>query len=299
MMEIVYDMAPGVQLFFASAFNGEDSFADNIRLLRNTYHCDIIADDVSYSDEPVFQDGVIAKAVNDVTQDGALYFSSAGNEGNLTNGTSGTWEGDFNPSAAAGAPLPPGYTLHSFGASNFVRLTAATPDITLHWSDPLGNSSNDYDLFILNSAGTAVIGSSTTAQTGAGSNPIEEVFNGNGFPANARIVVVAKAGAQPRALHIGTFGGALQVSTSGETHGHNAPGRLPADGPELPGASLRRGRRGVEQRPRRDPRVCRRRRQSDRVLQLRWTPPHVLQTGRHPHHRRQFPVRHQWRRRAR
>ena len=36
---------------------GEDSFADNIRLLRNTYHCDIIVDDVSYSDEPVFQDG--------------------------------------------------------------------------------------------------------------------------------------------------------------------------------------------------------------------------------------------------
>ena len=74
MMEIVYDLAPGVQLFFASAFNGEDSFADNIRLLRNTYHCDIIADDVSYSDEPAFQDGVIAQAVNDVTQDGAALF---------------------------------------------------------------------------------------------------------------------------------------------------------------------------------------------------------------------------------
>ena len=153
MMEIVYDLAPGVQLFFASAFNGEDSFADNIRLLRNTYHCDIIADDVSYSDEPAFQDGVIAQAVNDVTQDGALYFSSAGNEGNLTNGTSGTWEGDFNPAGAAGSPLPAGYTLHSFGANNFVRLAVATIDVTLHWSDPLGNSTNDYDLFILNAAG--------------------------------------------------------------------------------------------------------------------------------------------------
>ena len=225
MMEIVYDMAPGVQLFFASAFNGEDSFADNIRLLRNTYHCDIIVDDVSYSDEPPFQDGVIAQAVNDVTQDGALYFSSAGNEGNLTNGNSGTWEGDFNPAGAAGSPLPAGYTLHSFGANNFVRLASATQDITLHWSDPLDNSTNDYDLFILNSAGTAVLtaGSSTTHQTGPGSDPIEEVFNPNGFPANSRIVVVAKAGAQIRALHIGTFGGVLQGGTSGETHGHNAP----------------------------------------------------------------------------
>ena len=223
MMEIVYDMAPGVQLFFASAFNGEDSFADNIRLLRNTYHCDIIVDDVSYSDEPAFQDGVIAKAVNDVTQDGALYFSSAGNEGNLTNGTTGTWEGDFNPAGAAAAPLPAGYTLHSFGANNFIRLAAVTQDITLHWSDPLGNSANDYDLFILNSAGTAVIASSTSVQSGAGSDPIEEAFNVNGFPANSRVVVVAKAGAQTRALHIGTFGGTLAGGTSGETHGHSAP----------------------------------------------------------------------------
>ena len=99
-----------------------------------------------------------------------------------------------------------------------------TIDVTLHWSDPLGNSTNDYDLFILNPAGTAIVASSTTAQTGPGSDPIEEVFRNSGFPANSRIVVVAKAGAQPRALHIGTFDGALQIFTSGETHGHNATG---------------------------------------------------------------------------
>src|ERR1051325_12005273 len=78
MMEIVYDMAPGVRLFFASAFNSPDSFADNIRLLRNTYNCDVIVDDVGWRDEAVFQDNIIAQAVNDVTQSGALYFSSAG-----------------------------------------------------------------------------------------------------------------------------------------------------------------------------------------------------------------------------
>ena len=67
MMEIVSDLAPGAQLFFASAFNGVSSFAQNIRLLRSVYHCDIIVDDVSYSDESPFQDDVIAQAVNDVT----------------------------------------------------------------------------------------------------------------------------------------------------------------------------------------------------------------------------------------
>lgn len=222
MMEIVHDMAPGAQLFFASAFNGEDSFADNIRLLRNTYHCDVIVDDVSYSDEPAFQDGVIARAVDDVVADGAIYFSSAGNSGNITSGTAGVWEGDFNPNGTAGAPLPAGYSVHNFGGGqNFDRLTSATQDVTVGWSDALGASTNDYDLFILNAAGTAILGASTTVQSGAGSDPIEEVFRSAGFAANSRILVVAKAGAQTRALHVDTFGATLSISTSGSTHGHN------------------------------------------------------------------------------
>ena len=48
MMEIIHDLAPGAQLFFATAFNGSASFADNIRTLRFVYGCDIIVDDVAY-----------------------------------------------------------------------------------------------------------------------------------------------------------------------------------------------------------------------------------------------------------
>jgi subtilisin family serine protease len=158
--------------------------------------------------------------VNDVTRDGALYFSSAGNSGNITSGTAGAWEGDFLPFAVA---PPGGYTLHSFGGTNFVRLTAATNEVELHWSDPLGNSTNDYDLFVLNPAGTAIIGSSTNLQSGPGSDPLEQAFSATPFPVNSLVVVAAKPGAQIRALHLGTFGARLQVSTNGETHGHNAP----------------------------------------------------------------------------
>ena len=39
--------------------------------------------------------GLILQAVNDVTAAGALYFSSAGNEGNLDNGNAGAYESDF------------------------------------------------------------------------------------------------------------------------------------------------------------------------------------------------------------
>jgi len=87
MMEIVHDLVPGAKLFFASAFNGPESFADNIRALRFQFHCDIIVDDVIYFFESPYEDDIVAQAVDDVTADGAMYFSSAGNEGNFDDGT--------------------------------------------------------------------------------------------------------------------------------------------------------------------------------------------------------------------
>src|SRR5438105_8326340 len=157
MMEIIHDLAPGAQLFFATARTGTANFANNIRTLRNVYGCDIIVDDFTYFNEGVFQDGPIARAVNDVVGSGALYFSSVANSGNLTSGTSGTWEGDFNAGGASNAPLPLGYTLHSFGGGQLYDvLTASTTFISTKWSDPLGNSTNDYDMFVLDSTGTSI-----------------------------------------------------------------------------------------------------------------------------------------------
>jgi len=221
MMEIIHDLAPGAQLFFATAFNGPASFADNIRTLRFVYGCDIIVDDVTYSDEGAFQDGLIAKAVNDVTADGALYFSSAGNGGNVTSGTSTTWEGDFVD--GGGSALLPGYSLQSFAGQTFNRLLSTAGVVDLQWSDPLAGSSNDYDLFILNAAGTAVIAASTTAQTGT-QDPLEEIFDPAGIPGNSRIVIAKTAAAAARALHLNIFFGdsQLQFATSGATSGHNA-----------------------------------------------------------------------------
>ena len=111
MLEIIHDMAPGAQLYFATAFTSITSFAQNIRDLRAA-GCDIIVDDVGYFVESPFQDGqgpsvvsptnggVVTQAVKDVAARGAMYFSSAGNSGNLNDGTSGVWEGDFAAGAA-------------------------------------------------------------------------------------------------------------------------------------------------------------------------------------------------------
>ncbi len=236
MMEIVHDIAPGANLVFATAFNGQASFAENIRTLRFNYHCDIIVDDVTYFSEGVFQDGPIARAVNDVSADGALYFSSAANSGNLTFGTSGTWEGDFLSGGAAGGPLgAAGETglVHNFGATGSPQLydvlTSVGAVVSLKWSDPLGGSNNDYDLFALNSTGTTVKGFSAASQTGT-QDPFEIIGGSNCGTATAtgycgapgdRIVVVLYSG-DPRALHLDTERGTLSIATSGATFGHNA-----------------------------------------------------------------------------
>lgn len=94
MLEIVHDLAPGAELFFATALGGEPNFANNIIALKNQ-GCRVIVDDVGYFAEGVFQDDVVAQAVNTVAAAGVSYFSSAGNSGNVDSGTAGVWEGDF------------------------------------------------------------------------------------------------------------------------------------------------------------------------------------------------------------
>jgi hypothetical protein len=82
MLQIVHDIAPDSKLCFATAFLGQISFASNILALadaKHGCHADVIVDDVSYSDEPYFSDGIIAKAVDTVAAAGVSYFSSAGN----------------------------------------------------------------------------------------------------------------------------------------------------------------------------------------------------------------------------
>lgn len=222
MMEIVHDVAPGAQIFFASAFNSPESFAENIRTLRFTYHCDVIVDDIIYFFESPYQDDIIAQAVQDVTDDGAMYFSSAGNEGNFDDGTSGTWEGDFR-SAGTLATLPSGYTVHDFGnkaISN--RIEVAGGPVVLHWADPGSlaepESSNDYDVFVLDYSLREVQVASTDVQDG---DDLAFEYLGYNIPAGFRVVVARKPGAADRAIRTAVFRGEFGISTSGASYGHN------------------------------------------------------------------------------
>lgn len=78
MAEIVHDVAPGAAVAFHTAWYGEADFANGIRRLADA-GCQVIVDDVLYLEEPMFADGIIAQAVNEVAARGVVYFSSAGN----------------------------------------------------------------------------------------------------------------------------------------------------------------------------------------------------------------------------
>ncbi len=222
MMEIVYDMAPGSTPIFATAFTDEASFADNIIALAAA-GCKVIADDVTYSDEGVFQDTLIADAVNTVVAGGSTYFSSAGNSGSALNNNSEAWEGDFVDGGPATGILAGAGNVHLFTGTQAFDRVAAGPSgvVLLQWSDPWPGACNDYDLYVTNSAGTVLKAASTAVQDcSAGSIPDEEAVYNN--PAtNDRIYAVLFSG-QPRALHVNGWGSTLSVRTSGNTYGHNA-----------------------------------------------------------------------------
>ena len=226
MLEIIHDLAPGSPLFFATGCCGATatpaSFAANILALQAA-GCNIIVDDITYPNESPFQDGVIAQAVNTVSGLNALYFSSARNSGNQNDGTSSTWEGDFVDGGPVGGPIPGTGRLHDFGGGTTFNTVAPGGNnlrADLFWPDPLGLSANDYDLFVLDATGTAVVRMSTNPQTGT-QDPYEFV---NTLNVGERIVIVQRAGAALRFLHLDTGRGRLTISTEGCVRGHNASG---------------------------------------------------------------------------
>lgn len=114
-LEILHDLVPGAQLYFATGASGVLPFAQNIRDLRAA-GCDIILDSLLYAVESPFHDGqaapfgknlaVITQAVNDVTAAGALYFATVPYLGNLDDSTSGVWEGHAEWPLIYGAAAP-------------------------------------------------------------------------------------------------------------------------------------------------------------------------------------------------
>ena len=98
-------------------------------------------------------------------------------------------------------------------------------NVTLFWSDPLGQSNNDYDLFVLDASLNNVLDSSTNIQNGDDDafEMLGPVFTGD------RIVIVKKNGAADRFLHLEinsttniNDSSLLLINSAGRVRGHAA-----------------------------------------------------------------------------
>lgn len=118
MMELAFDVAPGVDFAFHTAFEGYASFAGGVVDLFDA-GCEVVVDDIGISTDPFFQDGAISQAIDYIVSEGGAYFSSAGNSSN------GSYEADFVDSGELGLF---GGALHDFDPSTGVD---AFQDITV------------------------------------------------------------------------------------------------------------------------------------------------------------------------
>ncbi|HEX6229956.1 MAG TPA: S8 family serine peptidase [Solirubrobacterales bacterium] len=212
MAQIVHDLAPGASLAFATAFNGQFGFAQNIRRLaappgpvpgEGGAGAQVIVDDILYLDDPFFQEGPIGVAVGDVAADGVTYFSAAGND-NLLDAEGNdiaSWEApefrdatacppklvavaetekcmDFNPDEAEEDPT--------------FEITVEPEDVLivdLQWAEPWNGVATDIDVFLLDEkekpipAGgiLPVVGSYSDNVGGEGSEGTQQPFEAFGW----------------------------------------------------------------------------------------------------------------------
>ena len=165
MAQTIHDLAPAATLAFATAFEGELSFAANIRSLANA-GARVIVDDVTYLEEPFFQDGPVAVAVDEAAAGGAAYFAAAGNNNLISAGHDiASWEApQFRDASAQSSPQPcpaglPAYATHCMDFNPAAGVTDPTFGITvapgatlrvdLQWQQPWGGVDTDLDPYLL------------------------------------------------------------------------------------------------------------------------------------------------------
>ncbi len=247
MAQIVHDLAPGALLDFATAFTGDVAFADNIRALQ-TAGAQVIADDVVYFNEPFFQDGPIAAAVNEVTSAGIPYFSAAGND-NLFDGSGreiASWEAphyrDSGTCPAAVQSLAGFNGTHCMDfnpAGNETDTTFgitvakdATLSVDLQWAEPWFGVNTDLDALLLKKNGGLVeVEGGLIGSAEDNVNVTEEPFeffqweNKSGTGQEVQLVINRYAGGSPRLKFAllenggGVTGTEYPASSGGDTVG--------------------------------------------------------------------------------
>jgi hypothetical protein len=255
MLQLVHDVAPGASLAFATADAGQAGFASNILALQEA-GADVIVDDVIYLAEPMFQDGIIAQAVNTVKKAGIPYFSAAANNARQS------YESSFRagPAFADGAfPSAPGARhffggiAHNFdpgpGVDVFQRITVPAGSgftISFQWDSPFASvcpgcpgSPNDLDIYIFNDPPTTVLAGGTSRNIGGDAVEVFAFANPPGAAVTAFNLMITKfEGPNPQLIKYVRFGGTNVTINAFDTRSSTLYGHANAAGAEAVGAAF-------------------------------------------------------------
>jgi hypothetical protein len=183
MLQIVHDVAPGASLAFHTAASSLADFASGITALAAA-GATVEADDVGYFNEPFFQDGIVAQAIDAVEAQGVGYFSAAGNDAtNSYEISSPSFATLSNSGPTAGERL---LSFTGVAAPDTTALSVTLPSlrpgdfigIILEWDQPFvtgaagsPGASSHLDLCISAALGSdEILGSDDTAITCTGPN---------------------------------------------------------------------------------------------------------------------------------
>jgi subtilisin family serine protease len=101
------------------------------------------------------------------------------------------------------------------------QITSDSPSVfILQWSDALGSSGNDYDLYLLDASMSTVLSAGNDFQDGD-DWPIEGIDSQSSND-QGNVLVVLKWSGDDRMLHLNTNRGRLEHGTDGQTAGHAA-----------------------------------------------------------------------------
>ncbi|MEG4803618.1 S8 family serine peptidase [Microcoleus sp. ARI1-B5] len=247
LLQVIHDIAPGADLLFhtgaaAGEFNSALEFfkanqrvvADGIRSLA-AQGAQIIVDDVGLLSEPMFQDGIIAQAIEEVVKKGVVYFTSAGNKARASYQSAFNSAGflagvgefhDFDP--GIGVDIYQSITLHK--GDSFT--------ISFQWDSPMGRSTNDLDIYLVDSTKQKVLARSTLSNVGG--DPIEDLTfrNDGSFGSDLFNLTIAKqSGAAPGLMkYVAGFSATFKINNY-NTNSSTAYGNANARGVAAIGAA--------------------------------------------------------------
>ena len=214
MAQLIHDVAPGADLIFHTAFNGQASFAQGILDLANA-GADVIVDDVGNLGAPMFQDGIIAQAVDQVVAGGVAYFSSAGNMADTS------YEAPYYDSGqTAGTSLS---NLHSFTPGDptdvlqeIIIESGGSVFLSVQWDEPFSSaggvgSASDIDVILVDSLSN-VLASGVNPNIGGDAFEIVTYTNSGSSPITVGLIIGVYDGPVPGRIKWIDFGGAKTTS---------------------------------------------------------------------------------------